>query len=123
MPSTRPRPSDRRRLYLKLSHQIESQLRDAYAKLHDTEMLNQASYAKKLGVSRSVINRRLSGRTNMTIETIADMAWGLGQDVDVQIFDPKASRHTNFFFSDASEEFGDVVEYKSKKNSFEIEPA
>jgi hypothetical protein len=28
----------------------------------------------------------------MTIETIADMVWGLGQDIELKIFDPQTSQ-------------------------------
>jgi hypothetical protein len=78
----------RRELYLKLSGSVESQLRDAYAKLHDAGLENQTTIAKKLRVGRSVINRRLSGHANLTLETIADMLWALDHDIYVEIFDP-----------------------------------
>lgn len=94
MPSSRPLPSPRRQMFLKLSAQIEGQLRDAYAKKNETGALNQSSLADKLGVDRSAVNRRLSGRVNMTEETIADMVWGLEHDIEVRIFDP-AESHSN----------------------------
>lgn len=75
-------------MYLKLSSMIESQLRDAYARKHAAGVLNQSSLANKLGVNRSAVHHRLTGQTNMTIETIADMIWGLDHDIDLKIFDP-----------------------------------
>jgi hypothetical protein len=50
--------------------------------------------ADKIGVDRSAINRRLTGKVNMTEETIADMVWGLEHDIEVRIFDP-AESHSN----------------------------
>lgn len=85
----------RRALYLKLAGSVESQLRDAYAKRHDAGIDNQTTVGKKLGVGRSVINRRLSGHANLTLETIADMLWALDHDISVEIFDP-ASRQGHY---------------------------
>jgi plasmid maintenance system antidote protein VapI len=74
-------------MYLKLSSMIEGQLRDAYAKKYEAGALNQSSLAAKLGVNRSAVHHRLTGQTNMTIETIADMVWGLDHDIELKIFD------------------------------------
>jgi hypothetical protein len=88
LPSSRPLPDARRQMFLKLSGQIEGQLRDAYDKKFRAGLLNQSSLASKLDVNRSAIHHRLSGRNNMTVETIADMIWGLGNDFELKIFDP-----------------------------------
>lgn len=88
MSFSRQAVSNRRQVYLSLSSTIEGKLRDAYAKRHAAGLDTQASIAAKLGVNRSAINRRLTGRINMTIETIADMVWALGYCIEVDIFDP-----------------------------------
>src|SRR4051812_30996136 len=95
MPSSRPAPSARRQTFLKLSGMIEAQLRDAYDRKFRAGELNQSSLATRLGVNRSAIHHRLAGRTNMTIETIADMVWGLGQDIEVKIVDPSMTRQNH----------------------------
>jgi len=87
LPSSRRQPDARRKTLLKLSGQIEGQLRDIYARKHEAGEINQTVLAAKLGVDRSAINRRLSGRSNMTIETIADLIWGLDSDFDLKIFE------------------------------------
>jgi hypothetical protein len=92
MPSSRPAPSARRQMFLKISGLIEGQLRDAYDRKFRAGELNQSSLAAKLGVNRSAVHHRLAGRTNMTIETIADMIWGLGQDIELKIFEPLESQ-------------------------------
>ena len=81
-------PDNRRSVYLNFIGSLESQLRDAYAKRCEAGEETQASLANKLGVHRSVVNRRLSGGVNMTIETLSDMIWALGNCVEVRIFDP-----------------------------------
>jgi len=88
MPSSRHRANARRRMFLKLSQLIEGQLRDAYAEKHELSALTQADLARKLNVGRSAIHRRLSGASNMTIETIADMIWALEKDVEFRLVEP-----------------------------------
>ncbi len=88
MRSFRRKPDNRRAVYLQLVGSIDSQLREAYARLHHEGGETQSSVAAKLGVDRSAVNRRLSGQTNMTVETLADMVWALGQCIKVDIFDP-----------------------------------
>jgi hypothetical protein len=90
--SFRHKQDNRRTFYLNLVGSVESQLREAYARRHDRGLDTQVSVAKKLGVGRSVVNRRLLGGSNMTIETIADMAWAMGHSVVFKIFDPDEER-------------------------------
>ncbi len=90
MTSSRTPPSPRRAAYLRLAGQIEGQLRQAYQRRFDAGEINQSTLAAKLGIGRSVVHRRLSGQTNMTIETIADMAWALDVDIEVRLTDSAA---------------------------------
>jgi transcriptional regulator with XRE-family HTH domain len=86
-------------MFLNLSGQIEGQLREAYDCQFQAGKATQASLAKKLGIDRSTVHRRLTGHTNMTTETIADMVWGLGYAINVEIFDPSKdyARRNSFF--------------------------
>lgn len=90
---------NRRATYLNLVSSVESQLRDAYARLHESGLENQTSLAKKLGVGRSAINRRLTGKKNMTLETVADMVWALGASISVKIEDQAVPSDKNFYLS------------------------
>lgn len=92
MRSFKHKPDNRRQVYLALASQIEGQLRDAYAKRHEEDSETQSSIAEKLGVDRSAVHRRLTGRVNMTIETLADMIWALRHCIKVEIFDPTETR-------------------------------
>jgi hypothetical protein len=100
LPSSRQRkPDPRRDMFLNLSGQIEGQLRDAYDCQYSAGNATQASLGKKLGIGRSAVHRRLTGQTNMTTETIADMVWALDCAINVQIFDPSnVSDRRNFSF-------------------------
>ncbi len=86
---------ERRRVFLLLASDIERQLREAYDERYHAGQETQASLAKKLDVDRACINRRLTGRSNMRLSTIADMCWALGRRIRVDIFDPAAHPGTN----------------------------
>ncbi len=103
MKSTRRRTSDPRRMtFLNLSSQIEGQLREAYDCEFKAGRETQSSLARKLGVGRSAIHRRLSGHTNMTAESIADMVWALNRAIKLEIYDPLNGCTANYHFMAAS---------------------
>ncbi len=83
------RPSARRRVFLSLIGDIERALRAAFVRWSNENNETQSGLAKILGINRSVVHRRLTGRANLTIETMADMVWALGYCIRVDIFHPK----------------------------------
>ena len=125
MPSIRPKPHPKRQMYLKLSGMIESQLREAYARRHEEGGLTQTDIANKLDVNRAAIHNRLNGKGNMTIETIANMVWALGHDIDVKIIDPEIRTTANFFISTEEEEIQETPAFVSasdeERDRFEFE--
>lgn len=46
--------------------------------------MTQQEVAEKLGVDRSVVNRRLKGKANLTARSIADFAFALDRDIKVE---------------------------------------
>lgn len=74
----RKRPSARRRIYLNYISEVENALREAYLRYAAKTGETQSDVAAKLGVNKSVISKRLNGRSNLSAEAIADMAWGVG---------------------------------------------
>jgi hypothetical protein len=87
-------------MFLNLAGQIEGQLRDAYDCQYKAGKATQASLAKKLDIDRATVHRRLTGQTNMTTESIADMVWALDYAINVEIFDPThVHAGRNFFLS------------------------
>ncbi len=50
-----------------------------------TRDLSQGELAKRLGVSPGRISQLLSGRRNLTLKTLADMAWALGLKVTLEL--------------------------------------
>lgn len=57
--------------------------------------MTQQEVAEKLGVDRSVVNRRLKGRANLTARSIAEFAYAFDMDVDVNFSNKKPARQTN----------------------------
>ena len=102
--------SARRATFLNLASQIGNQLREAYNRRHGADQETQSSVARKLGIGRSAVNRRLTGQINMTVETLADMVWALGYAIKVLIYDPKEARANHF--AGVSTEGGPVVELR-----------
>lgn len=47
--------------------------------------VTQQSVASKLGVNRSVINRILKGQANLTLRSIAEIAWALGYTAEITL--------------------------------------
>lgn len=82
-------------MYLALVSKVEGQIRDLFTERSEDGQLTQTALAEKLGVHRSVIQRRLTGRSNMTLETVADMVWAVGGCIDVDIYDPAARPDKN----------------------------
>lgn len=66
-----------------ISH-VRSELQGALIKEKKSRKLTQQAIAKMLGVNRSVINRQFIGTENLTLRSVADLAWALGYDVDVK---------------------------------------
>ena len=75
-------------MFLGLTSSVASQLREAFADRRRNHGETQEDIAALVGVNRSVVNRRLRSGSNLTLETIADMAWALGRGVKVDIYDP-----------------------------------
>jgi hypothetical protein len=96
LPSSRRTTDPKRKVFLNLSGQIESQLREAYGRKFQAGATNQTSLAKKIGIGRSTIHRRLMGHTNMTVESIADMVWALDHAIKIEIYDPQLVHGLNY---------------------------
>jgi transcriptional regulator with XRE-family HTH domain len=84
MTSYQMRLTDRERKVGRAVYRTQRQIIRALAKAKDKKGLTQQALAEKLGVDRSVINRRVTGRANLTLRTLAELAWALGCELDVQ---------------------------------------
>lgn len=51
--------------------------------------ISQQALAQKLNVHRSLINRQLSGEANLTLRSLADLAWALDMEISFELKNPK----------------------------------
>lgn len=58
--------------------------------------LTQQQLAKKLGVSRSMLNRSLAGKEELTLRSLADLAWALDKEVVFELRDSLALPGQNY---------------------------
>lgn len=63
--------------------------------------LTQQEVAERLGVDRSVINRRLKGKANLTARSIADFAFVLDKDIVFDLVDTDQKTSFNWTRSEA----------------------
>jgi transcriptional regulator with XRE-family HTH domain len=86
----------RRRSYLRLVSEIKHALAQALSEEHAERGLTMAEMARVLEVDRSHISRKLSGETNMTLETLADLAYALDRPVKVSLSSRQTQNGANY---------------------------
>jgi transcriptional regulator with XRE-family HTH domain len=57
--------------------------------------LPQQALAEKLGVKRSLINRQLSGEANLSLRSLADLAWAMDMEISFELKQPMARAGQN----------------------------
>jgi plasmid maintenance system antidote protein VapI len=57
--------------------------------------LPQQVLAEKLGIQRSLINRQLAGETNLTLRSLADLAWAMDMEITFELKKPMAKAGQN----------------------------
>jgi transcriptional regulator with XRE-family HTH domain len=74
---------------------VRSELLKALSERKAETGLSQQAVAQKLGVHRSLINRQLTGETNLTLRSIADLAWALDMDISFELKKPTVEAGQN----------------------------
>jgi transcriptional regulator with XRE-family HTH domain len=75
--SKQDRKNERDRLFVWVS--------DAIAEAMHGENLSKADVARRLGMSRANVTRLLNGRRNLTLKSMADLAWAANSRIKVEI--------------------------------------
>lgn len=57
--------------------------------------LSQEALARKLDTERSLINRQLSGESNLTLRSLADLAWAMDLEISFELKKPSAEAGQN----------------------------
>jgi predicted XRE-type DNA-binding protein len=53
--------------------------------------ITQQAVASKMGVNRSVVNRLIKGEANLTLRSLAEIAWAIGWEPHVEIVPQQAA--------------------------------
>lgn len=75
----------RRRTYVRMIGEIQHALRQALGEENAKRNLTRTEMARLLGTNKSFITRKLSGSGNMTLETLADLAFALDRSVKITL--------------------------------------
>ena len=67
---------------------VRNELLRALSERKKEEKLSQQELAKKLEVHRSLINRQLSGESNLTLRSLADLAWAMDMEISFELKKP-----------------------------------
>ena len=57
--------------------------------------LSQEALARKLDTERSLINRQLSGESNLTLRSLADLAWAMDLEISFELKKPASPAGQN----------------------------
>lgn len=95
MPSYLYDIGERGRAVARFIAHVRSELQMAYAHERAKRKLTQQAIADKLAVNRSVVNRQLTGIENMTVRSVAELAWAIGWEPNFSLSKPD---HTGNFF-------------------------
>jgi plasmid maintenance system antidote protein VapI len=68
---------------------VRSELQRALAAEKAERRLTQQAIARAIGVNRSVINRQLIGYENLTLRSVAELAWALGWNPEFSLKKPE----------------------------------
>ena len=67
---------------------VRDELLKALSERKKDGKLTQQELATKLDVHRSLINRQLSGESNLTLRSLADLAWAMDMEITFELKKP-----------------------------------
>jgi ribosome-binding protein aMBF1 (putative translation factor) len=92
----------RRRSYVRLVGEIQRALNGALQEENQARGLTRKMIADLLGKNKSVITRKFAGSSNMTLETLADLAYALDRPVKVSLPSRHSPASSNYSHSPAA---------------------
>ncbi|WP_138379183.1 helix-turn-helix domain-containing protein [Luteithermobacter gelatinilyticus] len=69
--------SGKRKVFANLLAELHEELYDIYQKRNEETGLTKADIAERLEVHRSLITKKFGGTSNLTLESVAYLAWAL----------------------------------------------
>lgn len=92
----------------RLLGRVRGELLRALAERKKESGLSQQALAQKLDVHRSLINRQLSGEANLTLRSLADMAWALDMEIVFEIRKPDVAAGQNQLPETSTVSYGQI---------------
>lgn len=83
----------RRRKFVRLLTRIHSEIDRAIVREYQATGTTKSDIAGRLAVHKSTITKRLNGNANLTLRSIADLAWALNQDIEFRLTAQDTSRN------------------------------
>jgi hypothetical protein len=74
---------------------VRGELLRALAEKKAKAWFPQQVLAEKLGVERALINRQLSGEANLSLRSLADLAWAMDMEISFELKKPMARAGQN----------------------------
>jgi DNA-binding phage protein len=74
---------------------VRNELLRALAEKKAKAAFPQQALAEKLGVERSLINRQLAGEANLSLRSLADLAWAMDMEISFELKTPTAKAGQN----------------------------
>ena len=70
--------------------------------------LTQQELARKLDVHRSLVNRQLSGEANLTLRSLADLAWAMDMEISFELKKPTTQAGQNEPVATSTISYGEI---------------
>lgn len=74
---------------------VRGELLRALSERKSERGLSQEALARKLDTERSLINRQLSGESNLTLRSVADLAWAMDLEISFELKKPAVNAGQN----------------------------
>jgi transcriptional regulator with XRE-family HTH domain len=76
---------------------IRSDIIAAVVRHRTAENVSQQRLAESIGISRADLNSYLSGQKDLTLRSLADIAFALNKEIVVELRDPESGSKGNYF--------------------------
>ena len=74
---------------------VRKSLQKAVVEEGESNGITQSDIARSIGVHRSVVSRELNGRRDITLGRVAELAWALGYQANLQLIKPEMPEGCN----------------------------
>lgn len=92
--------SDQSKASARFIRRVHRELQKAFSH-RSKQGLTQQALAKRLGINRATINKRLMGHDNLTLRSIADLAWAMDSDVVFKVEPRELAENVNVYHAEA----------------------